>query len=158
MRRVTGRRSRLGAPSRFEPADARRGGVDDEAAGGRPEAPAEPHAELVEHGLGEAGTASGKLSETSSGSGRCEPQGSPGPRADARQRLACFVACRHSARRRRVGGNPYGLEGYKTVAFEVFKDPAVTRPHVPEPPFVEPTVEATLRALRDVYGFRGMTS
>jgi threonine synthase len=35
------------------------------------------------------------------------------------------------------------------------KDPAATRPHVPEPPFVEPTVEATLRALRDVYGFRG---
>jgi threonine synthase len=35
------------------------------------------------------------------------------------------------------------------------KDPAATRPHLPEPPFVEPTVEATLRALRDVYGFRG---
>jgi threonine synthase len=35
------------------------------------------------------------------------------------------------------------------------KDPGSTRPHVPEPPFVEPTVEATLRALRDVYGFRG---
>jgi threonine synthase len=35
------------------------------------------------------------------------------------------------------------------------KDPGATRPHVPEPPFVEPTVEATLRALRDVYGFRG---
>jgi threonine synthase len=35
------------------------------------------------------------------------------------------------------------------------KDPASTRPQLPEPPFVEPTVEATLRALRDVYGFRG---
>ena len=35
------------------------------------------------------------------------------------------------------------------------KDPTSTRPHLPEPPFVEPTVEATLRALRDVYGFRG---
>jgi threonine synthase len=35
------------------------------------------------------------------------------------------------------------------------KDPAATRPHLPEPPFVEPTVEATLRALRDVYGYRG---
>ena len=35
------------------------------------------------------------------------------------------------------------------------KDPTPTRPHLPEPPFVEPTVEATLRALRDVYGFRG---
>jgi threonine synthase len=34
------------------------------------------------------------------------------------------------------------------------KDPGSTRPHLPEPPFVEPTVEATLRALRDVYGFR----
>ncbi len=34
------------------------------------------------------------------------------------------------------------------------KDPASTRPHLPEPPFVEPTVEATVRALRDVYGFR----
>jgi threonine synthase len=34
------------------------------------------------------------------------------------------------------------------------KDPASTRPHLPDPPFVEPTVEATLRALRDVYGFR----
>jgi hypothetical protein len=34
------------------------------------------------------------------------------------------------------------------------KDPAATRPYLPEPPFVEPTVEATLRALRDVYGFR----
>jgi threonine synthase len=35
------------------------------------------------------------------------------------------------------------------------KDPGATRSHVPEPPFVEPTVEATLRALRDVYGFQG---
>lgn len=35
------------------------------------------------------------------------------------------------------------------------KDPAASRPHVPEPPFVEPTVEATLRALREVYGYRG---
>jgi threonine synthase len=35
------------------------------------------------------------------------------------------------------------------------KDPASTRPHLPDPPFVEPTVEATLRALREVYGFRG---
>jgi threonine synthase len=35
------------------------------------------------------------------------------------------------------------------------KDPGSTRPHVPEPPFIEPTVDATLRALRDVYGFRG---
>jgi threonine synthase len=34
------------------------------------------------------------------------------------------------------------------------KDPTPTRAHVPEPPFVEPTVEGTLRALRDVYGFR----
>src|SRR5262245_51239104 len=34
------------------------------------------------------------------------------------------------------------------------KDPGSTRPHVPEPPFIEPTVEAMLRALRDVYGFR----
>ena len=34
------------------------------------------------------------------------------------------------------------------------KDPASSRPHLPEPPFVEPTVEATLRALREVYGFR----
>jgi threonine synthase len=34
------------------------------------------------------------------------------------------------------------------------KDPASTRPHLPEPPFVEPTVEGTLRALQDVYGFR----
>jgi threonine synthase len=36
------------------------------------------------------------------------------------------------------------------------KDPAATRPHLPEPPFVEPTVEAALRALRDVYGFRAI--
>jgi threonine synthase len=35
------------------------------------------------------------------------------------------------------------------------KDPAPPRAHLPEPPFVEPTVEATLRALRDVYGFSG---
>ena len=35
------------------------------------------------------------------------------------------------------------------------KDPGATRSHVPEPPVVEPTVDATLRALRDVYGFRG---
>jgi threonine synthase len=35
------------------------------------------------------------------------------------------------------------------------KDPGATRPHLPDPPFVEPTVEATLRALRDVYGFSG---
>jgi threonine synthase len=35
------------------------------------------------------------------------------------------------------------------------KDPGATRPKVPDPPFVEPTAEATLRALRDVYGFRG---
>jgi threonine synthase len=34
------------------------------------------------------------------------------------------------------------------------KDPTATRPHLPEPPFIEPTVEATLKALRDVYGFR----
>jgi threonine synthase len=34
------------------------------------------------------------------------------------------------------------------------KDPGSTRSHLPEPPFIEPTVEATLRALRDVYGFR----
>jgi len=35
------------------------------------------------------------------------------------------------------------------------KDPAPSRPYLPEPPFVEPTVEATLRALREIYGFRG---
>jgi threonine synthase len=35
------------------------------------------------------------------------------------------------------------------------KDPTPSRPHLPEPPFVEPTVEATLRALREAYGFRG---
>jgi hypothetical protein len=35
------------------------------------------------------------------------------------------------------------------------KDPTASRPHLPEPPFVEPTVEATLRALREAYGFRG---
>jgi threonine synthase len=35
------------------------------------------------------------------------------------------------------------------------KDPAPTRAHLPEPPFVEPSVEATLKALRDVYGFAG---
>jgi threonine synthase len=35
------------------------------------------------------------------------------------------------------------------------KDPAGSRPHLPEPPFVEPGVEATLRALREVYGYRG---
>lgn len=35
------------------------------------------------------------------------------------------------------------------------KDPAASRPHLPEAPFVEPTVEATLRALREVYGYRG---
>src|SRR5262249_60939940 len=34
------------------------------------------------------------------------------------------------------------------------KDPAATRPHLPEPPHDEPNVEATLRALRDVYRFR----
>jgi threonine synthase len=34
------------------------------------------------------------------------------------------------------------------------KDPGATRPHVAEPPFVEPSVEAILRALRDVYAFR----
>jgi threonine synthase len=37
------------------------------------------------------------------------------------------------------------------------KDPGSTRPHVAEPPSIEPTVEATLRALRDVYGFREPT-
>jgi len=35
------------------------------------------------------------------------------------------------------------------------KDPAASRPHLPEAPFVEPSVEATLRALREVYGYRG---
>jgi threonine synthase len=34
------------------------------------------------------------------------------------------------------------------------KDPAATRPRLPDPPVIEPTVEATRRALRDVYGYR----
>jgi threonine synthase len=41
-----------------------------------------------------------------------------------------------------------------SISSSGLKDPAQSRPHLPEPPFVEPTVEGTLRALRDVYGFR----
>jgi len=46
--------------------------------------------------------------------------------------------------------------GETVVAFITsmgLKDPTPSRPYLPEPPFVEPTVEATLRALREVYGF-----
>ena len=44
------------------------------------------------------------------------------------------------------------LDGVAATGY--LTDPEQSRPHLPEPPFVEPTVEGTLRALRDVYGFR----